>query len=189
MSCSAIQHSPRRCSHSLSPTDVKLADGIPVLQNEVTFTLPDNVAARNDYIVVLMGDSGNGEWPSMLLCLDRVADNSLLQLPHTSSFNARHRATPSSASPSRTPWTHSAMLSRVSSRTSRSKVALRMSMKTLTARLRLKQLSYSLDPFSSSFSTPLLSTAFAQHHPMPRLHLSPKEHSSNRTIDSSQALY
>ncbi|CAO1630757.1 unnamed protein product [Jaminaea pallidilutea] len=36
-----------------------LADGFALKEGEVTFTLPKKLAARDDYIVVLMGDSGN----------------------------------------------------------------------------------------------------------------------------------
>lgn len=36
-----------------------LADGFPLTSGSVNFVLPTDVAARDDYIVVLFGDSGN----------------------------------------------------------------------------------------------------------------------------------
>lgn len=36
-----------------------LADGFPLTAGSVSFTLPSDLAARDDYIVVLFGDSGN----------------------------------------------------------------------------------------------------------------------------------
>jgi len=39
--------------------DHPLASGFPIISGSMTVTMPSNIQARNDYFVVLFGDSGN----------------------------------------------------------------------------------------------------------------------------------
>lgn len=54
-----FDHAPRLTATRPAPTDWILADKFPLTAGAVSFNLPKNLAARDDYIVVLFGDSGN----------------------------------------------------------------------------------------------------------------------------------